>query len=76
MGGGQRGGESEREKKSNGEEQRGYAKRTQVYAAATAFRRELLRDLGFDGARSERGTLCQPVTSGIDGGCGEPYDPS
>lgn len=39
-----------------------------LYAAATGFRRLLLRDLGFDGARSAIGTLCQPVTSGIDDG--------
>lgn len=40
-----------------------------LYAAATVFRRLLLRDLDLDGPRSESGTLCQPVTSGIDGGC-------
>lgn len=35
------------------------------YCAATGLRRLLLRDLGFEGAKSESGTLCQPVTSGI-----------
>jgi hypothetical protein len=45
-----------------------------IYCAATGFRKLLLRDLDFKGARSESGTLCQPVTSGI---CGDPdCDPS
>lgn len=38
--------------------------RAPPHAATTLFRSELLRDLDLDGARSESGTLCQPVTSG------------
>ena len=39
-----------------------------LHAAMMGFWRLLLRDFDFDGAKSSIGTLCQPVTSGMDGG--------
>ena len=60
------GGMQRKKKKEKIDEHRN---QTRSLYAAIGFRKLLLRDLGLEGAKSESGTLCQPVTSGICEGC-------